>query len=104
MKLINADDFSSVFNYRKRLSSSHLYIHYCPNNFRYYRLGFVVAKKIEKLAVKRNYMRRSLREVIKQHFPKIVAFDIVVRVHNSFYKDAFHEIENEIKLLLLNIK
>jgi len=104
LKLRTADEFSFVFNYKKKIISSHLFIHYRPNDESHYRLGFIVAKKIETLAVKRNYMRRAIREIIKLQLLKPFSFDIIIRVRKSFYKDSFDDLTDEIKKLLLSIK
>jgi len=95
-KLLNADDFSSVFNFRKRLSSPHLFIHYSPNALSHPRLGFVIGKKSEKKAVRRNYMRRSIREILKVLLPPTLSSDIVIRVHKSFYRNDFTLIQSEL--------
>ena len=90
MKLVNSAEFTNVFNHRKRLSSSNLFLYYCPNKIGAYRLGFVVPKRIERLAVRRNYMRRSLREIFKIIFKKnkIQSFDFVVSIKKSFYDSS----------------
>ena len=103
-KLLNADDFSSVFNFRKRLNSPHLFFHFTPNLLDHYRLGFVIGKKIEKKAVRRNYMRRSIREILKDLLPQNLSFDIVVRVHKSFYRNEFSQIKSELELLIGRVK
>ena len=100
LKLQNAEDFSAVFNFRKRLSSPHIYFHYAPNKKSQLRLGFVISTKIEKLSVKRNYMRRLLRELLKQHLSFNTPLDIVVRVHKTFSKHHFKKVEDEVKNLI----
>ena len=100
MKLSNADDFSAVFNFKKKLSSPHLYFHYAPNSKNHIRLGYIVSSKIEKLSVKRNYMRRLIREILKRQIPFKASFDIVIRVHKTFDKKKFTQIENEIENLI----
>ena len=67
LRLLKTDDFSSVFNFRKRISATTLVIHYRNNPQPHPRLGLVVSKKVAKLSVDRNYMRRVLRER-RQHF------------------------------------
>lgn len=104
MKLRTADEFSFVFNYKKKISSPHLFIHYCPNHLGNYRLGFIVSKKTESLAVKRNYMRRSIREIIKLQILRPFPFDMIIRVRKTFYRDSFHDVTNEIKTLINSIK
>ena len=49
-KLIKTDEFSSVFNFRKRISARFLVVHYQPNTITHARLGLVVGKKIAKLS------------------------------------------------------
>jgi ribonuclease P protein component len=104
MKLVNTHEFASVFNYRKKVSSNHLVLHYSPNKINHYRLGFIISKRFEKLAVKRNYMRRSLREIIKQDLSSVSAFDIIVKIKKSFYKDGFSIVRDETQQLLLLFK
>ncbi|MDB4138655.1 ribonuclease P protein component [Methylophilaceae bacterium] len=99
-KLLNPDDFSSVFNLRKRLNSPHLFLHLAPNPLVHYRLGFVIGKKTEKRAVRRNYMRRTIREVLKELLPQNFSFDIVIRVHKSFYRNDFNQIKLEVEGLI----
>jgi ribonuclease P protein component len=105
MKLVNSAEFTNVFNHRKRLSSSNLFLYYCPNKIGAFRLGFVVPKRIERLAVRRNYMRRSLREIFKIIFKKnkIQSFDFVVSIKKSFYKDDFNSLKIQIDNLLTKL-
>ena len=100
MKLVNSAEFTNVFNHRKRLSSSNLFLYYCPNKIGAYRLGFVVPKRISRLAVRRNYMRRLIREILKRQISFKASFDIVIRVHKTFDKKKFTQIENEIENLI----
>ena len=92
MKLVNSIEFTAVFNHKKRLSSKNLFLYYRPNAMGKNRLGFVVPKRIEKLAVRRNYMRRSLREIFKNIFKSNdhYSFDFIVSIKKTFYKDDFH--------------
>ena len=82
------------------MSSSHIYFHYAPNAKAHHRLGYVISSKIEKLSVRRNYMRRLLREVLKKQLPFKAPFDIVVRVHKRFSKENLKQIEAEISNLI----
>jgi len=78
-KLLKTDEFSSVFNFRKRISAHYLVMHYQPNSQEQARLGLVVGKKTCKLAVDRNYMRRVLREFFRIQQHQIAHVDLVVR-------------------------
>jgi len=102
-KLIKTDEFSSVFNFRKRISARFLAVHYQPNDIGHARLGLVVGKKVARRAVDRNYMRRVLREFfrIKQH--EISHVDLVVRVQKKFEKEDFLQIKQEFESLIEKI-
>ena len=82
------------------MSSPHIYFHYAPNTTAHPRLGYVVSTKVEKLSVRRNYMRRLLREMIKEQLSYSVSLDIVIRVHKTFYKEDLKQIETEVKNLI----
>ena len=99
-KMIKTDDFSSVFNFRKRISTQYLVMNYQPNLHQRARLGLVVGKKTAKLAVSRNYMRRVLREFfrLKQH--EICHVDLIIRVQKKFGKSDFIQIKQEFDMLV----
>jgi ribonuclease P protein component len=99
-KIIKTDEFSSVFNFRKRISSQHLAIHYQPNIQQRARLGLVVGKKMAKLAVHRNYMRRVLREFFRTHQHEICHADLVIRVQKKFSKVDFLQIQAQFEALI----
>lgn len=56
----------------------------------------MVAKKTARLAVKRNYMRRVVREYFRTHLSDIALLDIVVRVKKPFIWQDFNAISQEI--------
>ncbi len=90
------DEFSSVFSFRKRYTTQHLVIHYKPNNINVVRVGFVVAKKISKLAVDRNYMRRVLRELCRHEKTLLNDVDVVIQVTKPFSNANFFIIKQEL--------
>ena len=94
--LRKTDEFSSVFSFRKRFSSAFLVTHYCPNAATQVRVGFVVAKKVAKLAVDRNYMRRVLRELCRQELQVLTAVDVVIQVQKPFKNADFLTIKQEL--------
>jgi ribonuclease P protein component len=99
-KMIKTDDFSSVFNFRKRLSSQYLAMHYQPNTLQHARLGLVIGKKTAKLAVTRNYMRRVLRELFRLQQHEVCRVDLIVRVQKKFSKVDFIQIKQEFNTLI----
>ena len=99
-KLIKTDDFSSVFNFRKRIASKFLVMRFKPNESDFPRLGLIVAKKTAKLAVNRNYMRRVLRELFRLSQHEIAALDLVIQVQKNFEKPDYSIIKKEFDYLL----
>lgn len=102
-KMIKTDDFSSVFNFRKRFSLQYLAIHYQPNTLERPRLGLVLGKKTAKLAVSRNYMRRVLREFFRLNQHQICHVDLIIRVQKKFDKVDFFQIKQEFDTLITKL-
>lgn len=98
-KLLKTDDFSSVFNLRKRIANTYLVIRFKPNNLNRPRLGLVVGKKTAKLAVDRNYMKRVLREFFRLSQHQLPSLDLVVQVQKKFQKTEFMQIKQEFEQL-----
>jgi ribonuclease P protein component len=99
IKLIKTDDFSSVFNLRRRIATSHLIFRYKPNQLDTPRLGLIVAKKNTKLAVNRNYARRVLRELFRLNQHNLPAVDLVIQVQKTFNKPDFIDIKQQFEFL-----
>lgn len=98
-RLVNADDFSSVFNFKQRYFGKFVTCFYRPNNLKFSRFGFIVSKKISKKAVRRNYMRRVLKELLRESSHK-PCLDIVIQVKKEFFNHHFLLIQAEINEFL----
>ena len=101
--MVKTDDFSSVFNLRKRIASQHLVMRYRINEANMPRLGLIVSKKTAKLAVQRNYMRRVLRELFRLNQQQLPVVDLVIQVQKPFNKPEFTLIKQEFEILLLKL-
>lgn len=99
-KLKKTDEFSSVFNFRKRITGDMLAIHYMPNALGQPRLGLVVSKKIAKRAVHRNYMKRLLRELFRHESASMGSVDLIVRPMRAFTRDDYLKVKLEFTALL----
>jgi ribonuclease P protein component len=99
-KIVKTDDFSSVFNLRKRVAHKHLVMRYRINEVNIARLGLIVSKKTAKLAVQRNYMRRVLRELFRLNQHNLPAIDLVIQVQKIFEKSDFIEVKQEFEFLM----
>jgi ribonuclease P protein component len=79
-RLRKTDEFSSVFAFRRALRSKHFDMHHRSNLSDTARLGVVIGKKFVRSAVKRNLVRRIVRESFRLSRTKLPQRDIVVRV------------------------
>jgi ribonuclease P protein component len=68
------------------------------------RVGFVVAKKVAKHAVDRNYMRRVLREVCRNGLLVSPAADVVIQVQKKFIRQDFGQVNQELNVILNKIQ
>lgn len=96
IRLTRTDDFSSVFDFRKRLSGHYLLIYYRPNQLMNARLGLIVSRKNEKSSVARNYMRRVLREIFRHQQTQLAGWDVVIKVQKPFYHEQYPQIRLEL--------
>lgn len=75
-------------------------MHYMPNTLGHARLGVVVGKKIARLAVRRNYMKRVLREMFRREQHLLQGVDILVRPQQAFTPANFAEVQAEFRQLI----
>lgn len=103
-RLKKADEFSSVFIFRRVLHGNYLKIHYRPNQLRNSRLGLIVSRKNHKRANKRNYMKRVLRELFRHDKILWDNYDIVIRVQKCFYPENYQEVKAEFSEITRKLK
>ena len=78
-RLTQASEFSLVFkDPHKKCGDANMLVLARKNNNSHARLGLAVAKKHLKKAVARNYFKRVIREIFRQHQKELHGFDIVV--------------------------
>jgi ribonuclease P protein component len=100
LKIKKTDDFSSVFNFRKRIAGQFLVIHYMPNTLEHARVGLIVGKKTARRAVDRNYMKRVLRELFRHEQNALGGVDILVRPQKLYTHENFAQIKAEFVQLI----
>lgn len=78
-RLLSSSDFSCVFDDASiKVSHQHFLILAKPNTLHRPRLGLVIAKKNVKLAVKRNRLKRLIRESFRTKQDKLPTIDAIV--------------------------
>ncbi|WP_370980518.1 ribonuclease P protein component [Agaribacterium sp. ZY112] len=83
-RLLNQAQFQYVFDQAPiRVSHPSLLILAKPNNNKHARLGLVIAKKQIKLAVRRNRIKRLIRESFRLRLKKLPPIDVIVLARSS---------------------
>lgn len=78
-----------------------LILAWLPNELGKLRIGFVVSKRISKLAVERNRVKRLLGEAIRHHLPELPSgWDIVLSARNGVTTADLRAFEEDIVSLL----
>ncbi|MBV1790373.1 ribonuclease P protein component [Marinobacterium sp. D7] len=79
LRLLTGGDFKRVFDKAVfKVSEQPLLILSSPNNLEHPRIGFVISKKNIRRAVKRNRVRRIIRESFRLHQHQLPNVDIVI--------------------------
>lgn len=101
-RLLQTEDFSSVFALRKQRSRFFLHVLQSDNNgLGHARLGLVVSKKIAKRANKRNFMKRVIREWFRHNKQLLLPCDYVVRVRVAFDRETVAQARVQLAQLML---
>ena len=82
-QLRKGNDFREVFKSGNRCHTEHFTILYKDNSRGFPRLGLIVGKGVFASAVKRNRLKRLVREVYRQNSDLFNSFDIVIKAENK---------------------
>lgn len=103
-KLLKPAEYKHVFNAANRISDRHLTIFYCANDLNQPRLGLAISKKVSKLAVDRNRIKRLARETFRLKQSTLQSTDFVVIARSSAVKTdnkvliaSFNKLWNKLK-------
>ena len=105
-RLHKAAEFTAIINLKCQVSSDLLQIYTKPNELAYARLGLIVSKRIERRAVKRNWIKRILRETFRknQGDEHIKKMDWVIRLRCPVTRNESKQLATEAKLLMFQLQ
>ncbi|MCX6790594.1 MAG: ribonuclease P protein component [Candidatus Gribaldobacteria bacterium] len=96
-RLTKNNDFLKVYSQGRHTNGSFLALKAMDNHLPYFRVAFIVSKKISTKATERNLVKRRLREAVKNILGSIKAgYDIVIFSKTNIRGQKFLEIQNEI--------
>lgn len=102
-RLLKADEFSSVFSFRRAVFGEFFQVQVRPSGREHPRLGMIVPKKTERRAVYRNLAKRIIRECFRTRSGEIGGADVVVRLRKSFRRDRAGEARQELHILISRV-
>jgi len=104
LKIRKTSQYEEIFGSSKRLRSRHFDILYVQNSLGYSRTGLVVGKKNVRSAVKRNKIKRLIREVFRNNKSLFDSLDVIFLAKKGSdtldYSNVKREIEETIRLNL----
>jgi len=99
--LRKADEFRAVLKNRTVFESLSLRLHIKTNPVNdYARIGLIVAKRIERKAVRRNHIKRLIREAFRKHRQIIKGMDCVIQLRHPVAPLDIARIYQEATMLL----
>ncbi|PIP87444.1 ribonuclease P protein component [Candidatus Campbellbacteria bacterium CG22_combo_CG10-13_8_21_14_all_36_13] len=94
-KKLNKDLFNKVFSTGKTIHGETLYIKFTKNNNETKRFAVVVPKKVEKMAVKRVFLKRKIFNVLKDIYNNIKPnIDCIIFFKNKDIENLKEEISS----------
>lgn len=103
-KIKTSRDFRNILIKGTKTHSENFILYTRPNSLGFPRLGLSVGKKASASSVRRNRMKRVLREVFRQNKPAFSSNDIVFVIKNDVSDKKFSEVHSEIRKLAGRVK
>ena len=101
LRLCKGSEFQRVRQQGRSITSRLLTLAWIPNEVASLRIGFVVSKRISRLAVERNYIKRLLGEAIRPVLSELPSgWDIVLTARNAATTANLALLEQDIVTLL----
>ncbi len=104
-RLVKTKDFENVFKRGKFFAEDFINLKVASNNLDISRFGFIVGLKVSKKAVRRNRVKRRIREIIRLRLDKIKkGFDVVIMTKPEIVDKNYKEIERVMNNILMKSK
>jgi ribonuclease P protein component len=98
-RLLRPADFARLRESGRRLNSQQLSIQYRKREVPGARLGMAVSRRVSKVAVVRNRIRRQIRESFRLHRARLPACDILVIARQSAAEQTNAQLREELESL-----
>jgi len=98
-RLKKEKEFEAVFKGGRTIKGDNIFLRYLSNGTDKTKVGFVVSKKVSKLAVRRNKIKRRMREIVRLRKKEIkeglsIIFIALPPINNAGYEVIKKDIES----------
>ncbi len=98
-RLLAKQDYQTVFNKPEKVSDNCFLILVYQKKQGSPRLGLAIAKKVARLAIQRNSIKRVIRESFRLNKKKLSSFDIVVMIRSDAVRATHTELYKKLEIL-----
>jgi ribonuclease P protein component len=95
-KLNKSSLYESLFRNGRRVNTKNFTVIFKENGLGYPRYGHVVSRRVSRSAVKRNRIKRVLREFFRHNKSSLDSFDIVIIVKRDVSESHYSSIKEEL--------
>lgn len=99
-----ATEFQSIIRFRCKVNGKFIQLYAKPNDLNYPRLGLIITRKLVRKAVRRNRLRRLLREVFRVHQHELDNMDYVFRLQRALIQVDSVSIRQEAEILISRLR
>lgn len=100
LRILKSEAFSNIFSNGKKVRTKNFILYVLANDKGYPRLGLAVGKKVSNKAVRRNRIKRILRESFRTNKILFDSYDIILVVKNEISGIDQSMVINELKAAL----
>jgi ribonuclease P protein component len=84
-----------VFRKGKTVKNSFFFIKYLDNNCGFWRVAVSISIKALKKANQRNYLKRIITNILREHKEKIIQVDMVIVFSQPILSESWNEIKSQ---------
>lgn len=96
-RILKNIEFNTLIKTGKKFHTPSMCFYYLPNHNKSYRIGITISKKVSKLAVVRNLIKRRITAILIQQYNIKNEYDIIIVVKQGSDNIKYDALELQIK-------